>query len=79
MLNSFAVGLIIECFLINIFEKRLFASKHIIIPRIKIDRIKTYWWLKLIKINKDNKIIDVINLFIKLCDIKYYQNFFLSV
>ena len=79
MLNSFAVGLIIECFLINIFEKRLLTSKHIIIPRIKIDRIKTYLLPKLIKINKNNKIIEVIILFRKLCDIKYYQSFFLCV
>ena len=58
MLNRFDVDLFLEYFVINIFEKRLLASKHIIIPRIKIDKIKTYWWLKLIKINKDNKIND---------------------
>ena len=32
---------------------------------------------KINKNNKDNKIIDVIILFNKFCDIKYYQSFFL--
>ena len=66
MLKRLKVICYLEYFLFNMFEKRLLADKQIIIPRIKIDRIKTYRWLKLIKINIDNKIIDVIILFIKL-------------
>ena len=61
--------------ILSSFENKLLASKQIIIPNIKIDKIKTYLWLKLIKNKMHNSIIDVIVLFNKFCDIKYFQNF----
>ena len=64
-----------EYLLFNNLEKRLLASKQIIKPINKIDKIKIYRWLKLIKINSNNRTIDVISLFNKFCDIKYFQNF----
>ena len=76
MFNLFIREFFWEYLLVKSFEKRLLASKQIIKPMIKIDIIKTFLWLKLIKINNDNKKIDVIILFDKFCDIKYYQNFF---
>ena len=76
MFNLFIGKFFLECLLVKNFEKRLLASKQIVKPMIKIDIIKILLWLKFIKINKDNKKIDVIILFNKFCDIKYYQNFF---
>ena len=75
MFNLFIEEFFLEYLLVKNFEKRLLASKQIIKPMIKIDIIKTFLLLKLIKINKDNKKIDVIILFDKFCDIKYFQNF----
>ena len=75
MFNLFIGVLFFEYLLVNNFEKRLLASKQIVKPSNKIDRIKIYLWLKLIKINNDNSTIDVISLFNKFCDIKYFQNF----
>ena len=63
---------------LNNFENKLLASKQIIKPRNKIDEMKIYLWLKFIKSNILNKIIDVTILFKKFCDIIYYQSFFLS-
>ena len=76
MSNLFIRELFFKYLLFENFEKSLFASTQIIKPMIKIDIIKIYLWLKLIKINRVNKTIDVSNLFNKFCDIKYYQNFF---
>ena len=75
MLDSFIIVPFFDNLLVKSFEKRLFASTQIIKPMIMIDRIKIYWWLKLIKINSDNRIIEVISLFNKFSDIKYFQNF----
>ena len=61
--------------MLNSFENKLLASIQIIIPTINIEKINIYGWLKLIKKNRDNKIIDVINLLNKFFDIKYYQSF----
>ena len=65
MLNLLIGEFFFEYLLFENFEKSLLASKQIIKPMIKIDKIKIYWWLKLIKIKSDNKIIDVIVLFNK--------------
>ena len=70
--NEFFLRLFVD----NNFENRLFASIQMIIPKVKIAIIKIFWWAKLMKNNKNNKIIDVINLFIKFCDIKSCQSFF---
>ena len=75
MFNLFISKFFFEILFVKIFEKMLLASKQIIKPMIKIDRIKIYLWIKLIKININNKKNDVINLFNKFCDIKYFQNF----
>ena len=50
-----------EAMLFNNFVKSLLASKQINKPNNKIDKIKIFWWLKIIKINNDNRIIDVNN------------------
>ena len=42
-LNFLLVEFFFEYRLANSFEKILFASKQIIIPSIKIDKIKIYW------------------------------------
>ena len=74
MFNLF-VEFFFEYLLVKNLEKRLLASKQIMKPMTKIDKIKIYLWLKLIRINRDNNTIYVINLFNKFSDIKYFQNF----
>ena len=75
MLNFLKIEVFFEKLILNIFENKSLASTQIIIPIINIDNINIYSWLKLIKKNINNKIIEVINLFNKFCDIKYYQSF----
>ena len=74
-LNLLNGELVLSCFMISNFENRLLASIQIITPRNIIEKMKIYRLLKLIRNNNDNKIIDVIILLNKFCDIKYYQNF----
>ena len=81
--NLKLIFLLIKFFLLELkfvnFKNILFDSKQIIKPVIKIDVMKIKSFVKITIINKVSKQTEVIILFIKFEDIKYYQNFFLLI